>query len=113
ARVKQDWLRAHHQPPPHEPRVKQQPQGKERLHRFTQAHLVGEQRGVSRHEEGDALELVGERLERDLHLLAGEEILQRRLQQVEEPGPVYYSFSSRQRGGRAPRRGPRPPPPPA
>src|SRR5262249_33576252 len=40
--------------------------------------------GVARHQEGDALELIGVRLERQPDLLAGEDIFERRLQEGEE-----------------------------
>ena len=38
--------------------VEQQPQRDDHLDRLAQAHLVGEQGGVARHQEGDALDLV-------------------------------------------------------
>ena len=40
------------------PRVEQQPQRDDDLHRLAQPHLVGEQRRVARHQEGDALDLI-------------------------------------------------------
>src|SRR5438309_3322111 len=39
---------------------------------------------MSRHQERDPLELVRVRLERHAHLFAGEQILRRRLQQIEQ-----------------------------
>ena len=52
------------------PGVEQQPQREDHLRRLAEAHLVGEQRGMPRHQEGDAFELVRERLERQLELSA-------------------------------------------
>ena len=51
-------LGADDQGPADQAGVEQQPQGDDRLHRLAQPHLVGEQGGVARHQEGDALDLV-------------------------------------------------------
>ena len=64
--------------------MKEQPQSQNRLHGFAQPHLVRQECGVARHEKGDAFHLVRVWLERQPDLPAREQVLQRRLQQVEK-----------------------------
>ena len=67
------------------PLVEEQPQREDRLRGLAEAHLVGEERAVPRHQERDAFELIRERLERHFELPAVEEAVERRLQEVEQP----------------------------
>ena len=59
--------------------MQKQPEGDQHLGRLAEPHLVGQQGGVTRHEERDALDLIGIGLKRQLHLPADEQIFQRRL----------------------------------
>ena len=64
--------------------MQQQPNGRDGLHRFSQAHLVGQDGVLSRVEKSHALELKRERLEGKPQRLGAEQQLERRLQDVEE-----------------------------
>ena len=78
-------LGANQQRPLDETGLKQQTQGQDALHGLSQTHLVGQERPIPRHQKGDPFHLVRIGLERQPHLLAGEEILQGRLQKIEKP----------------------------
>ena len=65
--------------------VQQQAHRRDRLHRFAQAHLVGQHRGVARIEKRDAFELIRKRLERKRQRAVADQRLERRLQHVVQP----------------------------
>ena len=83
--VRNEPLRADHEHPPRLPAADQQPQRRDRLHRFAEAHLVGQDRAMPRHEKGHAVELKGKRLPRKFEVARLERRLQIRLQHEEEP----------------------------
>jgi hypothetical protein len=65
--------------------MEEETQGHDGLDRLAQAHLIGQQGGVARHQKGNAFELVGIRGEGQPHLPAGKDRFERWLQQVEQP----------------------------
>src|SRR5262249_15489996 len=78
-------FRADDQDSSYESRLNQEPDREDRLSRFSEPHLVAQQGRVARYEEGDAFELIRERLERHLERLRPDQMIDRRLQQVEQP----------------------------
>ena len=69
----------------HLARAQQQADRRDRLHRFAQAHLVGQDRRVPRIEKRDALELIRKRLERKVQRVGLNQRFERRLQDVVQP----------------------------
>ena len=65
-------------------RSQQHPDRRNGLHGFSQPHFIGQNRVVSWEQKSDTSVLKREWLERKFHRPVGQQVLQRRLQQVEK-----------------------------
>ena len=83
--VRDEWFRADKQDRPDAGTTQQKPHGRNRLHRFAEPHLVGQQRRLLREQPADSLVLMRKRLKRHDEFLPGEHRLQRWLQDVKQP----------------------------
>ena len=76
-------------------RVQQQANGRDRLHRFAQAHLVRQHGRDSRIEKRHAFELIRKRHERKIERAVGDQRFQRRLKDIEQTVFKFHDIARR------------------